>query len=62
MPTVSGDFLNPHYFEALMHAVGNGLLVLVALSAAACGLTFATGGTAPKNWPKKDELDVEAHH
>ena len=62
MPTVSGDFLNPHYFEALGHAIGNGLVVLVIISAVACALTFATGGTAPKNWPKKDDLEAEAHH
>lgn len=62
MPTVSGDFLNPHFFEALAHAVGNGLMVLLAIGAVACGLTFATGGTAPKNWPKKDDPEPEAHH
>ena len=62
MPTVTGDFTNPHFWEALGHAIFNGLLVLVAISAVAAVLTFATGGTAPKNWPKKDDPAAEAHH
>jgi hypothetical protein len=62
MPTLTGDFLNPHFFKAVLSAVGNGLWVLVAVSAVAAVLTFASGGTAPRNWPKKDEPEAEAHH
>ncbi len=62
MPTLTGDFLNPHFWAALGHAIGNGLLVLVGISAAAAVLTFATGGTAPRNWPKKDDAHPEPHH
>lgn len=62
MPTVTGDFLNPHFFEALFTAVKYGLFVLMGISATAAAFTFATGGTAPKNWPKKDDPAAEAHH
>ena len=63
MPHLSTDFLDPHFWVALGAAIKNGLLVLVAVSGAAALLTFATGGTAPKNWPKKDDPEhAEAHH
>lgn len=62
MPTLSEDFLNPYFWKALGGSIGNGLFVLLAISALAAVFTFATGGTAPKNWPKKDGSEAEAHH
>ena len=63
MPHLTTDFLNPHFWTALGHAIFNGLCVLLVVSGVAAGLTMATGGTAPKNWPKKDDPEqAEAHH
>ncbi len=60
MPTLTADFTDPYFWSALGHAVVNGLKVLVVVSTAAAAFVFATGGTAPRNWPKRDE--AEAHH
>lgn len=62
MPTVTEDFLNQHFWLALWHAIQNGLWVLLAISAVAALLTFATGGTAPRNWPQRDALEADTHH
>lgn len=57
MPTLTEDFLNPAFGHALYVSIKNGLIVLVVLSVLAALLTFMTGGTAPKNWPKKDAAE-----
>jgi hypothetical protein len=62
MPTVTEDFLNPYFWTSLGHAIVNGLWVLLGVSSVAAAFTFLTGGTAPKNWPKKDQPEAEAHH
>lgn len=60
MPTLTADFTDPYLWSALGQAIVNGLKVLVVVSAVAAGFVFTTGGTAPRNWPKRDE--AEAHH
>lgn len=54
MPTLLEDFLNPTYGHALWASIVNGLKVLLAVGAAGALLTFATGGTQPKKWPKTE--------
>jgi hypothetical protein len=62
VPTIGSDFLNPHYFTALGDAILNGLCVLLAISLVAGAFTFLTGGTAPRNWPKKEEAPADLPH
>lgn len=61
MPTLSEDFLNPYFWASLGSSIKYGLLVLLGIGSFAALMTFATGGTAPRHWPKKDEPG-EAHH
>ena len=48
------DFLDPSYFHALTTSIGYGLGVLLVVSGAGAALTFLTGGTQPKKWPKSE--------
>lgn len=61
MPTVTQDFTDPYFWGALGHAVINGLGVLVMLCLLATFFVFATGGTAPRNWPKREESEAHTH-
>jgi len=54
VPTLLEDFLNPSYFHALWTSIINGLMVLLVVGGVGAFLTFATGGTQPKHWPKSE--------
>ena len=54
MPNLIEDFLNPSYFHALWTSIVNGLGVLLVVGVSGALLTFTTGGTQPKHWPKSD--------
>ncbi len=61
MPTVYSDFSNPAFWGALGHSIVNGLIVLLVISAAAAILSFATGASAARHWPKKDDTHADTH-
>lgn len=61
-PTLVEDFLNSAYFDALASAIGNGLGVLVLITAVAGLLTFISGGPAALGWEKqREEAAHDAH-
>lgn len=61
MPTVTSDFTNPAFWHALGSSIVNGLVVMVVLSLAAVILSFASGASAARHWPKKDDAHPEPH-
>ncbi len=60
MPTLTEDFLSPYFFRAIFDSVANGMLVLIFLSLLAVFFTFASGATAARHWPKKDDEHAPA--
>ena len=52
MPSLWEDFTNAGYIAALTSSIFNGLKVLVVVGGVGAALTFLTGGTQPKHWPK----------
>jgi hypothetical protein len=54
VPNLFDDFFNPSYGHALWTSIVHGLQVLVVIGAAGGLLTFLSGGTQPKHWPKSE--------
>jgi hypothetical protein len=54
MPTLFEDFFNASYLHALTSSIIHGLQVLLVIGTVGGALTFLTGGTQPKHWPKSE--------